>query len=76
MVEIGYDRSGAGGFRRLDLMLRPSSRHSRSRILVSKGYLVRVSHVSVNPACRVSKWTESRSFSVTEWDMGEVRQSA
>ena len=25
---------------------------------VSKGYRVRVSHVSVNPSCRVSKWTK------------------
>ena len=42
----------------LDL-LRSSPKRSRSRILVSKGYRVRVSHVSVNPSCRVSKWTES-----------------
>ena len=27
--------------------------------LFSKGYRVRVSHVSVNPSCRVSKWMKS-----------------
>ena len=50
---------GAGGFRRLDLMLRSSPKRGQSRILVSQGYRVRVSHVSVNPSCRVSKWTDS-----------------
>ena len=35
LVKIGDDRSIAGGFRRLDLMLRSSSKRSRSRILVS-----------------------------------------
>ena len=40
-------------------LLRPSSRHNRSRILVSKDICVRVSHISVNPACRVSKQTKS-----------------
>ena len=58
-VAMDNDQSGAGGFRRLDLMLRSSPKRSQSRILVSEGYLVRVSHVSVNPSCRVSKWTES-----------------
>ena len=38
--------------RRLTL-LRSSSKRSRSRILV------RISHVSVYPSCRVSKWTKS-----------------
>ena len=37
---------------------------------------MRVSHVSVNPSCRISKWTKSWSLSVTEWDIGEVRQKA
>ena len=55
-------------------VLRASSRCSRSRILVSEGYHVRVSYVSVNPACHVSKWTKSRSLNVTEWNIGEVRQ--
>ena len=43
----------------LRLVLRSSPKRSQSRILVSEGYLVRVSHVSVNPSCHVSKWTES-----------------
>ena len=55
--------AGAG----LVLLLRPSSRRGWSRILVSEGYRVRVSHVSVDPACCVSKWTKSRNE-------GEVRQ--
>ena len=38
-----------------DHLLRSSPKHSQSRILMSKGYRVRVSHVSVNPSCRVSK---------------------
>ena len=54
-VEIGDNRSGAGGFTRLDLMLRSSPKRSQGRILMSQGYRVRVSHVSVNPSCRVSK---------------------
>ena len=41
-------------------MLHPSSRHSQSWILVSKDNCVRASHVLVNPACRVSKWTKSQ----------------
>ena len=41
------------------LLLCPSSRCSWSRILVSEEYHVRVSHVSVNPACHVSKWMKS-----------------
>ena len=41
------------------MVLHSSPKRSRSRILVSKGYRVRVSHISVNPSCRVSKWTES-----------------
>ena len=40
-------------------MLHSSSKHSQSRILGSEGYHVRVSHISVNPSCRVSKWTKS-----------------
>ena len=40
-------------------LLRSSPKRSRGRILVSKGYRVRVSHVSVNPSCRVSRWTKS-----------------
>ena len=40
-------------------LLCPSSRRSRSWILVSKDNCVRVSHVSVNPACHVSKWMKS-----------------
>ena len=45
----------------LHFLLRSSPKRSRSRIFVSEGYLVRVSHVSVNPSCRVSKWTKRRS---------------
>jgi hypothetical protein len=41
------------------VMLRPSSRHSRSQTLVSKDNHVRASHMSVYPAYRVSKWTKS-----------------
>ena len=37
-VEIGGNRSGAGGFSRLDLMLRPSTRCSRCRISVSRAF--------------------------------------
>ena len=48
-------------------LLRPSSRCSRSRILVSEGYDMRVSHVSVYPACRISEWMKSRPLSMTEW---------
>ena len=44
-----------------------SSKRSRGWILISEGSRVRVSYVSVNPACRVSKWTESQC-------MDEVRQ--
>ena len=40
-----------------DEVLRSSPKRSRCWILVSEGYLVRVGHVSVNPSCRVSKWT-------------------
>ena len=40
-------------------LLRSSPKRRRSRILMSKGYRVKVSHVSVNPSCRVSKWTKS-----------------
>ena len=55
-------------------VLCPSSRHSQSQILVSEGYRMMVSHVSVNPACRVSKWMKSQSLSATEYSVGEVRQ--
>jgi hypothetical protein len=48
-------------------MLRSSSKRSQSRILVSKGYRVRVSHVSVNPSCRVSKWTKSGNKPKERW---------
>ena len=41
-------------------VLRPSARRSRSRILVSEGICVRASHISIDSACRVSKWTKSR----------------
>ena len=41
-------------------MLRPSSRHSQSQILVSKDMRVRAGHISVNPACCISKWTKSQ----------------
>ena len=34
----------------LQYLLRSSPKRSRGRILVSKGYRVRVSHVSVNPS--------------------------
>ena len=44
------------------ILLCPSSRHSRSRILVSKDIRIRVSHISVNPSCHVSKWTKSWSL--------------
>ena len=39
-------------------MLRSSPKRSQSRILVSKGCRAKVSHVLVNPSCRVSKWTK------------------
>ena len=42
-----------------EILLRSSPKRSRSQIFVSQGYRVRVSHVSVNPSCRVSKWTRS-----------------
>ena len=41
------------GSGRLDLMLHPSTRCSRNRILVREGIRIRVSRVSVDPACRV-----------------------
>ena len=56
------------GSARLDLMLRPSTRHSRSQILVSEDNCMRLSHVSVDPACRVSIMDEVTASGVTEWD--------
>ena len=41
------------------ILLRSSPKRGRSRILESQGYRARVSRVSVNPSCRVSKWTRS-----------------
>ena len=43
-------------------LLRSSPKRSQSRILVSQGYRVRVSHISVNPSCRVAKWTKVLMF--------------
>ena len=43
-------------------LLRSSSKRSRGRILVSKGYHVKASHVSVNPSCRVTEWTKVLMF--------------
>ena len=64
------------GSERLDLMLRPSTRHSQSQIFVSEDIRVRVSHVSVDPACRVPLVDEVTASGVTEWGFSEVRQSA
>ena len=48
-------------------MLHSSSKRSQSRILVSKGYHARASHVSVYPPCHVSKWTKSGNKPKERW---------
>ena len=40
-------------------LLCPSTRHSRGQVLVSEGYCMRASHISVNPAYHASKWMKS-----------------
>ena len=50
-------------------MLCPSSRCSQSRILANEGCHVRVSHISVNPACRVSQVDKVTASGMTEWNL-------